>query len=75
LGKKVKDKLFRDLPALDKMVKIEGRRFRAIDLPPTISFLAIHLAGSLSLIVGIISGVYPAIKAADLNLVDVLRYE
>ena len=43
--------------------------------PTAISIPAIFIAVLLSAVIGIISGVFPAVKAANLNPIDALRHE
>ncbi len=52
-----------------------GARFAGYDWAFIISPIAIILAVSVSLIVGIIFGLYPALKAAKLDPIVALRYE
>jgi putative ABC transport system permease protein len=52
-----------------------GARLAGYDWAFVISPLAILLAVSVSVITGIIFGLYPAMKAAKLNPIDALRYE
>jgi putative ABC transport system permease protein len=46
-----------------------------IGMPQIISVWAILLATFISIVTGIVSGVYPALRAAQLNPVEALRYE
>jgi putative ABC transport system permease protein len=43
--------------------------------PTVVSFYSILLAVGVSTLVGLVFGVYPAKKAAELNVIDALRYE
>ncbi|OGC16269.1 hypothetical protein A3J90_00995 [candidate division WOR-1 bacterium RIFOXYC2_FULL_37_10] len=46
-----------------------------LNLPLTVSVWSVFLACTVSVIIGIFSGVYPAIRAGNLNPVEALRYE
>ena len=48
---------------------------KAIGFPFRLSYTAVILATSVSLIVGVLSGVYPARRAGRLDPVEALRYE
>ncbi|MFA4839763.1 MAG: ABC transporter permease [Candidatus Neomarinimicrobiota bacterium] len=47
----------------------------ALKLPPTIPVWSIFLGMGFSLLIGLVFGVYPAMKAAKLDPIEALRYE
>jgi len=47
----------------------------ALKLPPTIPVWSIFLGMGFSLLIGVVFGTYPAMKAAKLDPIEALRYE
>ena len=53
-----------------------GERFGLVyDVPVPVSGASVGIAFGVSLAVGVFFGLYPARKAADMNIVDSLSYE
>jgi len=47
----------------------------ALKLPPTIPIWSVFLGVGFSLMIGLVFGVYPAMKAARLDPIEALRWE
>jgi putative ABC transport system permease protein len=56
-------------------ISLAGLISVAVNLPISIPLWAVLAALITTTVIGIFSGIYPAYKAAGLNVVDALRYE